>query len=707
LIVWKSKSKSGRSSSAHHLVGGEDIEQFADPLVLLPVLHAGGRGNDDDEPFRVSVRQFEQQILPGNYPASTVWGYGDPSRPDTFFHPSFSVENIQHERTDVKWINELVKDPDACRESRNHEDRDACAPLKHVVQDVYGVSIVDRTLHWANPAADDCADGTSRTNCRGRGAEEYDGPIPMVVHVHGSIEDPVSDGYPEAWYLPNYKLDNDPYTRRGTTYGSLDGSTGEDGYALYSFTNSYESSTRALWFHDHSLGITRLNMYAAAGGFWFIRRSDGTESGLERGRLPGPPPRKGDSLRDLNTEGNPVREGIREIPLVITPKSFYKDGRLFYPANRAYFEGLGDGTAFGDNGDLQTCDGEGSFPPAWNPEVFFDVMVVNGKSWPYLGVRRERYRFRILNGADSRVFNLAFMYYCRGVDLDREPDGQLPMYVVGTEQGLRPNGPGRITMDQDGAALLLSPGERGDIIVDFNELPNAHACPSAEVVMINTGPDEPFGGDLDLAWRDRPMGRVMKFVVSDHDGLDSSSEIENLEFDSNPGGTKLVPDCGSDCVERHFALTEETISLSATGSSKECYEAPLAAKLGWYGPNSDFSGGAIPLLWSDEIVTRPEVGVAEEWHIWNESADAHPIHVHRANVQLISRHAFAEGKPGTVIGPGNPISESEIGWKDMVVSYPGQVTKIRVKFLLPGLAVWHCHVLSHEDNEMMLPFLIK
>ena len=185
----------------------------------------------------------------------------------------------------------------------------------------------------------------------------------MVPHVHGAHVGPVSDGYPEAWWLPNATdivcadpvVNSGQYDCGGTFYSDTAGTPLGAGYAVYQYTNDQPSTT--LWYHDHSLGMTRLNVYAAGAGFWLIRdpawqlthtNAGSPESGLISGSLPGPAPAFG---QDPNADPV-VRATIREIPLAIQPKSFNFDGSQFFPADRAFFEGLGTGQMFADNSGL-------------------------------------------------------------------------------------------------------------------------------------------------------------------------------------------------------------------------------------------------------------------------------------------------------------------------------------------------------------------
>ncbi|MCG7900322.1 MAG: multicopper oxidase domain-containing protein [Candidatus Thiodiazotropha weberae] len=130
-----------------------------------------------------------------------------------------------------------------------------------------------------------------------------------------------------------------------------------------------------------------------------------------------------------------------------------------------------------------------------------------------------------------------------------------------------------------------------------------------------------------------------------------------------------------------------------------------------HGPQSailgtiDAAGTSQGQLWSDPISTNPAVGAVEDWKLYNFSADAHPIHVHLVKHKVMGREAIGGG-PSVAVGTPNGLEAWEYGWKDTVNAYPGDITTIRAEFDLPGLYVWHCHIVEHEDNEMMVPFCV-
>ena len=744
-----------QTASAAPVPGGTldplTIPKYVTPLVIPPVLYDDQGGT---APLNVEVaqRQITQQVLPTGFPPTPLWAYGDPARPATFNNPSFTIEVTKDTMATVKWINELTDG------AGNY--------LKHIIQDAAGNPIIDQTLHWAAPN-EDCRDGSARTDCRGASDLPYNGPIPMVVHVHGAHVGPGSDGYPEAWWLPNgvaagidcTNVDGYPATPdtaddfacNGTFFESAEGDdTGKavgQGYAIDMYPNDQPTST--LWYHDHTLGITRLNVYAGGAGFWLIRGNDNSETGLISGTLPGPAPGL------FNGPAAPVRGEIREIPIAIQPKSFNADGTQFYPADRAFFEGLGTGGIFADNTDVNIPflpQASSDIAPVWNPEAFFNTMVVNGSTWPFLEVAPERYRFRLLNAADSRFLNMAL----QAIEQRTLPNGKIkekvlgevPFYQIGAEQSLLPavvrietgfatplpgngadvceTGGGKPKPRGRGAgnancvnavpgtfpeqALLVGPAERADVIVDFSALPAG----TNVVRMINTAPDAPFGGFPDVPADPNTTGQVMQFTINPalaNPGGDPSTPPALLVLDANPGG---VPKLGPSGFTQDLALLEEesallcvtvdavtgVISLDPNSTPPVCDpvlgSVPFGPKEAVVGVNG--SGGGDVQLWDDPIAQNPGVNDIETWELWNWSADGHPMHLHLVKFEVVNRQIIG--------GPVRPPEPWEMGWKDTVIAYPGEVTRIKAKFDIPGLYVWHCHILSHEDNEMMVPFCV-
>jgi len=655
----------GGKAMAAPIAGGTlapgDVDKYASPLVKPPAFQRDGKinmkGGKPADYYEIGMRQFDQQILPPGNPVTTVWSYGPANAPTTtladgFFYPAFTVENKYNKPAVVKWVNQLV-DADG-----NY--------LPHLLP-------VDQTLHWANPPG-----GPDDRDKRGNNPTAYTGPVPMITHLHGGHTEEDSDGYPEAWYLPAAGNIPDGYATTGTFFDHFNAKYGnewEPGSATFTYKNDQSATT--LWFHDHALGMTRQNVYAGPAGFWLIR--GGPEDVVLDSRdgspanLPFPRPGPGDPF------------GVYyEIPIVIQDRSFNADGSLFYPDNRAFFEGL-------DNpAQLQipfipnvACDGLPSdVPPIWNPEFFGNMMVVNGQTWPYLEVEQRRYRFRFLNGCNSRFLVLKMTTAPRADNLDFNSPEQ-SFWQIGADQGFLP---APVELDH----LLMAPAERADVIVDFANFPVG-----TELYLVNDGPDAPFGGISleDLSdWES--TGLVMKFVVTAPSSMDITTPPQYLEL---PPQTVLPP---TD-VTRQVSLNEEeskTVNVTTDVDGNVVLDcagepfAPTAALLGTLNP--DALGD--PMLWAAPITENPVLGATEEWEIHNFTEDAHPIHVHLVKFKVLGRGVDGMQAPEPWEG----------GFKDTVIAYPGEITRVKMQFDLAGYYVWHCHILEHEDNEMMRPYFV-
>jgi FtsP/CotA-like multicopper oxidase with cupredoxin domain len=726
------------------------IPKYVTPLVIPPVMNDDGAMDSYD----ISVREIQQQILPGgiwnslngrsdSFAPTTIWSYGpdaDPAPDSTalgggagvapapnsqFNYPAYTFETLSDVPVDVRWINDLVDENGDCR--------------PHLLP-------IDQTLHWANPPQD-CRDGSTRTDCAGDSPESYDGPVPIVTHVHGAHVDPHSDGYPEAWWLPACSQASS-YATSGTIFDDATGSNpGNLGYADYHYRQDQPATT--LWYHDHTLGMTRSNVYAGPAGFWLVRggRHDKVIDGMtnDTAVLPGPAPVAGQGVLALNVPGDPVRDAIREIPIVIQDRSFSERGAaLFYPDNRAFFEGLNEETGpkqFPGEGRLKIdFVPDSDIAPIWNPEAFFNVMVVNGVSWPELEVAPTRYRFRLLNGCNSRFLNLALV----------TDDGQeIPFYQIGAEQGflrqvVRVETGFATPLPGDGTlpplmptpdpqqALLMALAERADVIVDFSGLPDG-----TRIRMTNTAPDAPFGGFPDAPADPDTTGQVMEFVVNSALLLPSDA-MTTSPLNMIPKAEKRLT--GKVAVTRQVSLNEgesEEVCVDVdakgdvvqvTGHPPDCpgLSAPFGPKEALLG-QVDLSGqdpAGIPLKWTDtsgvstpvpvtmadgvtvkmiNVSENPTVGNTEDWEMYNFTADAHPIHLHLVRFEVLGRTLL----DGVTPSPNGSLQPWESGFKDTVISYPDEITTVRALFDIEGLYVWHCHIVEHEDNEMMRPFVVS
>ena len=638
------------------------VPKFATPMLIPPVMpraatvrQPGGKPLDY---YEISMRQLRQQILPAGLPKTTVWGYGAVAAENDrglLIHnaPSLTIEATWNRPVRVKWINDLVDGSGKY--------------LPHLLP-------VDQTLHWANPPG-----GTAGRDSRSTFAEtpgRYAGPVPIVTHVHGAVgvaDD--SDGYAEAWYLPAANDIPASHATEGTWYDFFAGKAAAaygvawgPGFATFQYPNVNRAST--IWYHDHALGMTRLNVYAGPAGFYLVRGGPAGDRAVLDSRtglvaaLPGPAPRENDKF--------PPNKPYREIPIAIQDRSFNEDGSLFYPDSRTFFDGL-----------VADFIPEGPFSPIWNPEFFGNTIMVNGNTWPFLSVEQRRYRFRFLNGCQSRFLILDF--------------GGIPgveTWQIGNEGGFLA-APIDLTA-QHGNRLLMGLAERADVIVDFTNVP------VGRYVLGNVGPDEPFGGGTpgdDFPVADpATTGQIMQFNVVPTVGVDTSTPPQFLQLPA-------IEPLPTATVTRPLALIEE--ADEGEDAEGEEVEGPVEALLG------TVTGGAVEKkLWMDAVSENPAVGATEVWEFYNTTADAHPMHVHEVAFEVVNRQNLLTDEEGEVVEPIQVIGDasapepSESGVKDTVIAYPGQVTRVRARFHNPGQFVWHCHIVEHEDNEMMRPYRI-
>jgi FtsP/CotA-like multicopper oxidase with cupredoxin domain len=580
--------------------------------------------------FNINVEQTVQQTGlrkngSGQLLNTTVWGYGANGFGVSWPGRTFQVQS--NVPTTVRWNNEL-------RQSNGR-------PLDHLLP-------VDTSLHWCYSLH-----GYERYSIKKNG-------VPIITHLHGGHSDFQFDGNPEYFYSPDYDI-------VGPRWAQIGG-------LIKDFVYLNDQPAGALWYHDHALGITRLNVYAGMAGFYIVR--DGLDTG---------------------TASNPL--GLPAFPyemgLAVQDRMFADTGELFYPAfpGDPFWEDFITGEGLAD-GDVPQ--------PSALAEFFGDHMVVNGKIWPKADVEPRHYRLRFLNGCDSRFMVLRFRVAASADATSLEGAGApLPFHVIGGDQGFAASATQTDT-------LLFEPGGRYDIVFDFAQVPFG-----SRLIVENLGGDAPFGGEFgddlgeDDFFEDRQTDRIMAFDVTrplDGSIADSffPSNITGL-YGGNPNTVSNV---------RKVALFE--------GADEYGRLQPL---LGTAEPTQAASGqvfnGAI--AWHSSTTENPAYGATEDWEIYNATMDAHPVHLHLVNFEVLGRQEFSaelveppvvqhNGKLGTGfrlenIQLGTPVSGLpgyvENFPRDMVTALPGQVTRIRTTFDKPGRYVWHCHILSHEDHEMM------
>jgi spore coat protein A len=423
--------------------------------------------------------------------------------------------------------------------------------------------------------------------------------VRLMTHLHGGFVAGTSDGNPAV--TPN-------------GFGP-----GETQTVFYT-NEPPQMPAELLWFHDHGLGATRLNVFAGLAAAYILR-----------------------DRFDTGEEPNPIGipGGAYEIPLVVQDRQFNADGTFLYP----------------------TSDIAGA---TWIGEYFGDTMLVNGKVWPYLDAEPRMYRFRILNGCNARILSLDI--------------GGVSFWQIGAEGGIwdRP-----VLVDK----LVLAPAERADVLVDFSKFAGQ------TIVLKNHKPPKPVSTPAPSL--EQVMQIRVGTSVSQPGPRAIPSSLPGRKADlPNPGRTRFI-------TLNEIDVDEPTWFLNLNGVHFD--EGP--------------------------VTETPQVGTVEDWVYVNLTADTHPMHTHLVTFQVVGRTPFdaqayeeanegPHGVPGGIdptpfaTGPMEPPDASERGFKDTVKANPGYFTTLRAKFDLPmGVNapqsyVHHCHIVEHEDNDMMRPFTV-
>jgi FtsP/CotA-like multicopper oxidase with cupredoxin domain len=681
---------------------GKSIPKYVDPLPTF----VGARVQAGTA-YSVEMDEFQQQMLPASLYAGLpepfrrgtyVWGYKvNDSGP---YSPGFTVEAQRGVPTTVTYTNNLIRP-------------DGSPPVlqKYIT--------VDQTLHWADPLKLGCQFLTPEQQEQAGCLDPFKGPVPAVVHLHDGEVQSYFDGGPDEWFTP--ATPSGFFT--GPGYSSLPGAL--PGQAIYYYPNEQQPTT--LWFHDHALGATRTNVYSGMAAFYLLR--DSFDTGLA---------------------DNPLKlpAGGQEIEIAIQDRMFDTNGQLLFP----------DGHPSGPNGPPPNPD----VHPFWIPEFFGDTIIVNGKTWPFLEVEPRRYRFRLLDGSNARMYGLALVDHAAGHGLT--------IWQIGTDTSLL-DSPVPIAYPD---RLFIAPGERADVIIDFSGQ-------DGKVFTLDNNAKAPFpsGAPPDPL----TVGQIMQFrVVKPLSSTDTTCSPAAGTCTLRPGQPLVrLADPTTGTLNVPFDVRRQLVLKEIEGPG-----GPLEVMLNntnWIGlkESTMTSGSPVPVTDSIQLtfasqpsgttVTSPNhatelprQGSTELWEIINITADAHPIHLHLVGVQLVNRQHFSakyakdweaafpngfvpgDGPPLPYLTPnadgaigGNiavspylqgqigPPKPNEAGWKDTVVMLPGQVTRIAVRYAPTTLAagtthqgvnyfsfdptqgpgyVWHCHIVDHEDNEMMRPQVI-
>lgn len=663
---------------------GNKIPQFVDPLPLLSV--AGGTmetiiaGTGE---ITLNMLEFPANVMPSTFvpangqPYTGTWVFGYREGPTTASATAVDtnvgpvIVATRNVPTQIRYVNNLT------------------------ASNIHWRDWIDQSLHWANPTI---PPEPMMTGMGVGNGNRYMGPVPAVPHLHGGEVPAVIDGGPEAWFLSDEPIPG-TWTAHGPAYytgpdvaggGANPAAPNE---AIYRYPNTQEAAP--LWFHDHLLGGTRINATFAglAGAYALIDPAQVLPAGLHPVGL-----QRGATTDYL-------------IPLVIQDRMFDTNGQLFFPN-------------VGVNPEH----------PYWVPEFVGDTIIVNGKVWPYLNVDQQRYRFFLIDGSNSRPYDMFLQDQSSGIKGPR-------MWVIATDGGyldapvlIDPNATRAQVKAGVLKSLVMMPGERYEIIIDFAD-PVWQGLLAAKgitfplnLILRNTAPT------VDGNPKASTDGRIMQFRVSANAPADTS-------YDPSIGipirsGTQTInrlvdPVAGTLAAGVNPDLTRELTLNEVTGAG-----GPLEALVNnskWNGKRAD--GTSIPgstLVNGNWLTEFPNEGDTEVWEIVNTTMDSHPIHLHGLQFQLINRQpfdmkgfmmAYNMAFPGsaTIIDPmtglpyapgvfipgfgppldyatGNPRALGgnpditlfllgvaapplayELGWKDTAIMHPGEVTRIAVR----------------------------
>ena len=624
---------------------------FENSLPIPDVIDTSRRSN-----ITIQVREFDQFLGlyddEGDRLDTTVWGY---MAGGLGGYPGPTIVAYRDQPVTIRWQNQLPVDG-------------------HLLP-------IDTSIHLADPVRRPLDDGF----------------VPIVTHLHGGHNLSAFDGTPEQWFTQN----------RSGPGGHGPREVGADFVSsTMQYLNDQELAT--LWYHDHALGITRLNVYAGLAGFYLLQ----------------------DEVRLGLTAAGVLPSGAYDIGMAIQDRSFTADGQLYLPAYRDDTV-PGTGETVGDMVPQAFYDTYGTGAASILPEFFGDVILVNGMAWPDLDVAAGDYNFRILNGSDSRFYVLSVS----------DPD--VAIHLVGVDGGLLTeaitisDGDG---IQEEGEFVVIAPGDRVELVFDFSNLSAGET-----VLLLNSGPlFEPFKGvstdgtllgGAEAATAADPVGNIMQFTVNgsitpfDAQLFENGSPVSlavnfhNIAIDANNDG---IADAADNI--RNLGLFE--------GADEFGRIMPLLGKAeeGTIITDRMSTGDFGPLLFHADVTETPLLGSTEQWQLFNYTEDSHPLHLHLVRYQIVEKRHLAfldddeDGIPDDTTGDGLitygfgstpdygtadiwigdeiPLRPEEIGWQDTALIDPHTMMSVVATFDLPGEYVWHCHILSHEDNEMMRPFVV-
>jgi FtsP/CotA-like multicopper oxidase with cupredoxin domain len=540
-----------------------------------------------------------------------------------------------------------------------------------------------------------------------------------AVHLHGAHTAQASDGGPM-----------DVFHAAGINTHDFAGGSGT---VTYQYGNDQEAA--GLWYHDHALANTRFNPMSGLAGLYLLRDRYDTGDASNAFGLP-----YNSTFTDLGTDGSGVVRlpvNPREIPIVLQDRQFNADGTYSYPTQN-------------------TCPtATPPFPswchPVWAPESFNDVSVVNGTAWPNLNVDRAVYRIRMVNGSNARFYKLQL------VDAKTGNFAPVPIYQIGAEGGLF-NAPVSLTALPNGQ-LLIPPGERADLLMDFrNVTPAKYVWTNTASAPFPKGKNNllkimQFTATGNTATNPGTIPTTLRVAGNQMQAPTPARSTSCWTQQQNPATQT------GNCTRTVFLNEVHNAAGMPTEVLLNNRNFAVPAPGGATSTPTGFTMNLNPAQWT----AAPKVNTFEEWDIVNTTVDAHPIHLHstqfrvinRQNVDTVGYLALVNpslpncagvvtvcGGTGVTNNGGNPFppdptpflkntpqppdANEANAWKDTVTAYPGQVVRILVPFggttalgagqsaftgdasnTFTGDFVWHCHILEHEENDMMQGFTIR
>ncbi|HKN98566.1 MAG TPA: multicopper oxidase domain-containing protein, partial [Pseudonocardiaceae bacterium] len=488
----------------------------------------------------------------------------------------------------------------------------------------------------------------------------YTGPQPMIVHLHGAHDFEESDGLPETWFLPVAKGIPASFAKVGTDYDPFKAEALQRwgvNWAPGTLTSVYPNTQRAgsLWFHDHVLGMTRLNVHSGLFGFYIL---SGGDADLPDGLLPGPRPMPGD----------PPGKRYYDICLTMSDQTFNPDGSLFFPS------------ASNLTGPYVPAS---DIPPYWNSNFQGTVSTVNGNTWPIMNVEPRRYRFRILDANNFRTLTLKVV----SDPIARPGKVAVPTWVIAADAGgLFPKAQPMHTLPDDQSGVFMITSERVELVVDFTGIPVG-----TEFFLINDGVTGGVNGVPATPTNDvNNVGQIMKFKVVPLQGKDTSLPPDQLPL---PARRAL-----GNPTEVH-RVSMNVIQNTNPGA------APTEQARFQMG-SIDANGVNHLERWSDPISQVVTDGATAQWEVWTVPnpvaglAGGHAFHIHLIEFQVLEREGIdpTTGQPNGVKSAPRPW---ETGEKDTVFAPPNMITRFKAPFDLVSKYIYHCHFVDHEDHEMM------